>query len=273
MKKTTGVSRLAISLISTFLKSLGHYQSKRQIPVLQTNQLFGSRNVIKTWRFAIDFSSDTSESHLRATMTNSENPYQGPPPPLIPQAPPPISHPPPIHGATSSIRRLIFFNGVALNDQQLNTLQAMYRVQIPDGSYWYDNVCGAWGWQGGPCAGFIMPNLGLGGPLRPDASSGNTGVFINGRQLHLQDVLALQQFTVVQPGRFWVDAQGNFGFEGGPLLGNLVALAQAATSGRGGAGSGDNFWCTRFSAGNYDPNSGSGYVSVPGYGPIGFGPG
>jgi len=85
-------------------------------------------------------------------------------------------------------------------------------------------------------------------------------------------VLALQQFVAVQPGRCWVDSQGNFGYERGPMLGNLVLLAQAASRARGGGGR-DNFWTTRFSAGNYDSNSGSGYVSVHGYGPVGFGPG
>jgi hypothetical protein len=34
---------------------------------------------------------------------------------------------------------------------------------------------------------------------------------------------------------------------------------------------GDHDWRRSFSAGNYDPNSGEGYVSVPGYGPVGFG--
>jgi hypothetical protein len=169
-------------------------------------------------------------------------------------------------------QRAIVFNGTPLNPQQINYLEAMYRARMPDGSYWYDNRCGAWGWQGGPCAGFIQPGLGFGGALQPDASNGNTGVFINGRQLHFQDVLALQQFTMVQPGRFWVDAQGNFGYENGPMLGNLVLLAQTASRGQAGGG-GDNFWSTRFSAGNYDASSGSGYVSVPGYGPVGFGPG
>jgi len=207
-------------------------------------------------------------------MKMDDSADQGPLPPVIAQAPPPLSQPvpPPIATVAPHPQRSISFNGTPLTEQQIAQLEAMYRARIPDGAYWYDNLCGAWGWQGGPCAGFVQPGLGFGGPLRPDASSGNTGIFINGRQLHLQDVLALQQFVAVQPGRFWVDAQGNFGFEGGQMLGNLVLLAQTASRPRGG-GSGDNFWTTRFSAGNYDPNSGSGYVSVPGYGPVGFGPG
>ena len=204
----------------------------------------------------------------RDEMNTEPASYPGSLPPIIPQTASPGAQASP---ATPPGRSLVF-NGVALTADQVSWLESMCRAHIPDGAYWYDNLCGAWGWQGGPCAGFIQPGLNLGGPLRPDASNGNTGVFINGRQLHFQDVVALQQFAPVQPGRFWVDAQANFGYEGGPLAGNLLLLAQAAARARGGAG-GDNFWNTRFSAGNYDPNSGSGYVSVPGYGPVGFGPG
>ena len=50
------------------------------------------------------------------------------------------------------------------------------------------------------------------------------------------DVAGLQQLLgAVWPGRWWVDAQGNYGLEGGPPLGNLVAIAQAhRASGAGG---------------------------------------
>ena len=70
-------------------------------------------------------------------------------------------------------------------------------------------------------------------------------------------------------------------YQVGLALGTLMRLRQAAAmagtmGGAGGAmggnNGGDNFWTSRFSAGNYDAQSGSGYVSVPGYGPVGFGP-
>ena len=160
-----------------------------------------------------------------------------------------------------------------LNDEELAALERAYGVRIADGAYWYDTRCGAWGWQGGPCAGLIHPGLNLGGPFRSDASNGNTGVFINGRQLHYADVLRLQELGPVQMGSYWLDAQGNFGWEGGPMLGNLFQLAQMkrASNFQGGGVSRDNFWSTSMSAGNYDPVSGAGYVSVPGYGPVGYG--
>jgi hypothetical protein len=92
------------------------------------------------------------------------------------------------------------------------------------------------GW-GGPTLGFIQPGLDVGGPLRFDASNGDTGVFINGRELHRLDVLGLQRFGPVWPGRYWVDAMGNFGFEGGIMIGNLWMLAQQRlVTGAGGGG-------------------------------------
>lgn len=182
---------------------------------------------------------------------------------------------PPPPNATAAVpprSRSVEVNRVLLDDSILALLERGSGTRIQDGAYWYDKLCGAWGICGGPCLGLIQPGLPLGGTLMPDASNGNTGVFVNGRQLHVLDVVALQQITMVLPGRYWLDAQGNFGYEGGPLMGNLMSLAQLAGRGARG-GNGDNFWTSRFSAGNYDPNSGSGYVSVPGYGPVGFGPG
>jgi hypothetical protein len=63
-----------------------------------------------------------------------------------------------------------------------------------------------------------------------ECSGGNTGVFINGRELHQIDVMLLSQIGPVLRGKFWLDSNGLFGFEGGPALGNLFAAANAAAS-------------------------------------------
>jgi len=131
--------------------------------------------------------------------------------------------------------RRILVNAVRLPDAQVSTLERQYRVSLADGDYWYDKQSGAWGIRGGPTAGFTVPGLEIGGRLRADASSGNTGVFINGRELHQYDVMALMQLGPVYQGRYWVDGQGYFGVEGGPALGNLWLLARAAGRGNGGA--------------------------------------
>jgi hypothetical protein len=76
-------------------------------------------------------------------------------------------------------------------------------------------------------------------------------------------------------GRYWFDGLGNWGVEGNPFaLGNLYAIVQArmaASWSGGGAGTGDSFWTTRFSAGNSNADNTQGYVSVPGHGPVGYG--
>jgi hypothetical protein len=86
----------------------------------------------------------------------------------------------------------------------------------------------------------LLPaGLDLGGPLPASASGGGdgrlTGVFINGRELHPADVAGLRQLVgQVWPGRWFVDAQGNYGPAGGPVWGNLVQLARARQSAGGG---------------------------------------
>jgi hypothetical protein len=130
--------------------------------------------------------------------------------------------------------RAVFINGARLSDMQLQSIEQNYRVSIPDGRYWYDRACGAWGMEGGPQAGIAVAGLDFGGPLHADASNGNTGVFVNGRELHAVDVQRLNGLVGnVIPGRWWVDAQGNFGPEGWPMVGNLFMLARARLSGGG----------------------------------------
>jgi hypothetical protein len=90
---------------------------------------------------------------------------------------------------------------------------------------------GSWGQKGGPTEGFIMPGLNLGGPLREDASNGDTGVFINGRQLHRVDVARLMLLGPVNKGRCWMDAQGNIGLEGQPPFANIWVAVQALSGG------------------------------------------
>lgn len=123
-------------------------------------------------------------------------------------------------------------NGYALTELDLVQLASAYGLHIEHGDYWYDPVSGAWGYWGGPTAGFLMPYMELGFPPL-EASGGGTGVVLNGRELHPQDLTALQQLLgPIYPGYYWLDASGNYGYEGGPAIGNLIYLAQ----GYGGAG-------------------------------------
>jgi hypothetical protein len=129
----------------------------------------------------------------------------------------------------------IVINDEKLSAETIEQLQQKYRVQLHGGNYWYDGKTGAWGFIGGPVCGLVAADLPIGGALKSDASNGNTGVFFNGRNLHMQDVMALQTILpMVIPGRYWMDAYGNFGPEGGMMVGNIWAYAQAANAPRKG---------------------------------------
>lgn len=128
--------------------------------------------------------------------------------------------------------RAVVVNGEVLSPEALGAFERGYRVRVAPGRYWYDRASGAWGVEGGPTAGLILPGLPLGGPLHEDASNGTTGVWVNGRRLPAVDLYALQRLTgPIRPGRYWVDGSGNAGFEGGPPIVNLRRLAARAGGG------------------------------------------
>ena len=80
-----------------------------------------------------------------------------------------------------------------------------------------------------------MAGLPLGGPLQPDASKSDTGVFINNREIHPSELLELMQmFGEVPPGRYWLDANLVGGIEGQPASFDLKAANAAASGGSGG---------------------------------------
>ncbi|HEU0204264.1 MAG TPA: hypothetical protein VFR86_27955 [Burkholderiaceae bacterium] len=141
----------------------------------------------------------------------------------------------------------VIVNAAALDPGTKGALERAYRVPIQPGRYWYDPVSGAWGIEGGPMAGQIHAGLRLGGPLRRDASRGNTGVFVNGRELHRLDVAALQRCVPVIPGRYWVLANGIGGVEGGPAQFNLAALC-----GGGGGSGGSSTRCDNYGNGQFN---------------------
>lgn len=130
----------------------------------------------------------------------------------------------------------IFVNGERVVQEDYVRELARYgipmTVQVPDGDYWYDKNSGLWGVRGGPTLGQMPPELSLGGELQADASGSGSGIFINGRELHATEVLYLQQlFGYTVPGRYWMNAMGVGGMEGGPAIFNLVALAQSQGGG------------------------------------------
>ena len=116
----------------------------------------------------------------------------------------------------------------------IHDLERQFGAKAVPGRYWYDPHSGLYGAEGYGAFGQTFPNLRIGGKLQSDASNGDTGVWVNGRQLHRTDVAYLQQCTPVIPGRYWLDARGNGGVEGGPIQWNLALLCTAARQRAGG---------------------------------------
>lgn len=166
----------------------------------------------------------------------------------------------------------VVINNTVLSPEQIAELEKTYGIKPRPGKYWYDARCGLYGVVGYAAYGFMLPGHSF-GALERKASGGNTGVLVNGRELPLNEytVWSYMVGSWIQPGSYWLDANGNAGYEGNstPVINLYAAAQQNAYKGQG--GSGDNFWSTRFSAGNYDSDNQRGYVSVPGYGPVGYG--
>src|SRR5262245_26075110 len=159
-------------------------------------------------------------------------------------------------------QRLITFHGGPLDERGwrvLNQLEALARTRLPDGAYWYDPLSGASGRWGGPAAILLVPGLPLGGRLPANASGGGsgrvTGIFVNGRELHPEDVRALiALYGQAWPGRWWVNGRGDFGPEGGMAIGNLRVAAS-----RSGGSSWSRGWGTGSSS-FWTGGDGNGYV-------------
>src|SRR5436189_3731539 len=70
---------------------------------------------------------------------------------------------------TTGLRNVVI-NEVRLSNEEVYSLEQTYHIKIFDGAYWYDPMCGAWGFQGAPCVGLGQPGLKLGGSLKANAS-------------------------------------------------------------------------------------------------------
>ncbi|MGB7218942.1 MAG: hypothetical protein WBD07_09040 [Vicinamibacterales bacterium] len=138
----------------------------------------------------------------------------------------------------------IFVNGTVLPAESVRQLQQAYPVPIAPGRYWYDPVSGAYGRDGEPIAGQMIPGLPLGGPLAANASHGTSGVYVNGRQLTTGETSYIERSCQmpVAPARYWIMATGVGGLEGGPPLFNLGQCSGVPQEG-GGARSMSRTYC------------------------------
>ncbi len=140
-------------------------------------------------------------------------------------------------GATATADNAVVVNGRPLDAAQVQASARAAGQPPRPGRYWYDARAGMWGVEGGPVAGFAAAGQAGYGELARNASGGNTGVFFNGRELRLEEVLWLRTLGPVWPGRYGLDAWGNVSLEGHMLpFANLYVLAHQ----RGGAAGGGN---------------------------------
>jgi hypothetical protein len=116
-----------------------------------------------------------------------------------------------------------------LDPNQLRMLDLALGGTVPDGYYWYDARWGAFGRVGEGRERALPAGLDLGGPLPANASSGNSGVFINGRELGFVELSRTPGIPYLPRRRYWVNGNGDFGIERAvAIMGNLnIKAAQA----------------------------------------------
>lgn len=157
----------------------------------------------------------------------------------------------------------VFINQVEVTREQLGELQRTYGAAPPQGRFWYDARSGLYGMWGHEAAGYIRPGHRF-AQLPENASSGNTGVFINGRQINMTEALFFQRiFGAVYQGRWWLDgATGNLGVEGNDMpVANLVAAMQQAQRS---SGSGEYRWRDDVNGASGGAVNGCVWVNMPG---------
>ncbi|KAF0923525.1 hypothetical protein E2562_006408 [Oryza meyeriana var. granulata] len=82
----------------------------------------------------------------------------------------------------------VSINGHPISERALKKAEKKAGPVEP-GSYWYDYRAGFWGVMGRECIGIIPPFVReFNYPMASNCASGDTGVFVNGRELHQRDL-------------------------------------------------------------------------------------
>ncbi|KAK9757854.1 hypothetical protein RND81_01G190500 [Saponaria officinalis] len=87
-----------------------------------------------------------------------------------------------------SAKKNVMVNGHLIPDRLVKKAEKLAGPVYP-GQYWYDYRAGFWGVVGGPCLGIVPPSIEeFNYPMPENCAAGNTGVFVNGRELHQKDL-------------------------------------------------------------------------------------
>lgn len=102
-------------------------------------------------------------------------------------------------------RARVYVNGFPISDRAVRKAEKL-AGSICSGNYWYDYHAGFWGVMGRPCLGMIPPYIPeFNFPMPKNCAGGNTGVFVNGRELHQKDLdLLVTRGLSDSPGRSYV---------------------------------------------------------------------
>ncbi|GJN34337.1 hypothetical protein PR202_gb22987 [Eleusine coracana subsp. coracana] len=133
-----------------------------------------------------------------------------------------------MNNGTRNGRAKVFVNGFPISDRAVRKAEKLSGAIYP-GDYWYDYRAGFWGVMGRPCLGMIPPYIPeFNYPMPKNCAGGNTGVFVNGRELHQKDLdLLVARGLADSPGRSYiVENSGKVSDEGtGEELYGLGKLA------------------------------------------------
>lgn len=107
-------------------------------------------------------------------------------------------------------RRKVVVNGVPIKDEDVKKAEES-AGPIHPGNYWYDVHAGFWGAEPGPCLGIIPPCiLELNTSMSKACAGGNTGILVNGRELHEKDLerLAFRGLPTTPGKAYWISIKG-----------------------------------------------------------------
>ncbi|XP_040380188.1 uncharacterized protein LOC102717251 [Oryza brachyantha] len=105
----------------------------------------------------------------------------------------------------------VLINGHPISERALRKAEKKSGPVGP-GSYWYDYRAGFWGIMGHECSGIIPPFIKEFNYAMPkNCAGGNTGVFVNGRELHQKDfeLLAGRGLPRISGKSYSVEISGN----------------------------------------------------------------